>query len=286
VTRQFWLSGGVVLHVDLGQMGARNDRGGQLLPYQDSFDRTGTDPLCLETCFASADWFAPSRRHLFAYLICSSHFPDRTASGHMVRFNEDGTINETDLFSTPLCPAAIVAMGTGINGSVAMEAGTIMHEFGHCLNLQHGGFESYNNFKPNYVSSMNYLFQFGGLDEAGDPDYSHGDHPSLDENALDERTGVGPVNDHVYWLIHRGRNEPSIPRREDIRSAACPSAIDWDGDGQLTFEPVGVDLNADGWLGLLRDFDDWSEVRCPQGGTCWVGVNAGVEGWTSADGKP
>ena len=54
-----------------------------------------------------------------------------------------------------------------------------MHEYGHCLNLQHGGFESYNNFKPNYTSSMNYLFQFAGLDGDGDPDYSQGTNPTL-----------------------------------------------------------------------------------------------------------
>ena len=51
-----------------------------------------------------------------------------------------------------------------------------------------GGFESFNNFKPNYTSSMNYLFQFGGLDADGDPDYSHGTNPTLDERRLDERS--------------------------------------------------------------------------------------------------
>jgi uncharacterized repeat protein (TIGR01451 family) len=40
------------------------------------------------------------------------------------------------------------------------DAGTIMHEFGHTLNLRHGGFENTNG-KPNYVSAMNYDDQFG-----------------------------------------------------------------------------------------------------------------------------
>jgi hypothetical protein len=286
VTERFWNSGGIALHVDLGQMGTNSVRGGQLLPYQESFDRTGTEPLSLERCYDSSEWFAPSRRHLFAYMVCVSHFPDRNSSGHMVRFNEDGSINEISLFNTTLNPAAIVCMGTAINGSPQMEAGTIMHEFGHCLNLQHGGFESFNNFKPNYTSSMNYLFQFGGLDADGDPDYSHGMSPVLDERRLDERVGVGPVSDRVESLILRGRNQPAIFRREDVRCQQFPTAIDWDGDGQISETPVRVDFNADGWYGPLRDFDDWSEVRCSDRGMLWIGVNAGVEKYQSTAGSP
>jgi hypothetical protein len=286
VTRQFWDSGGVVRHIVLGQMGTRSDRGGQLLAYQAGFDQTGTEPLSLESCFGSPDWFAPSRHHLFAYIVCVSHFPDRSSSGQMARFDEDGTINLSALFYSPLCPAAVVCMGTGINGSKALEASTIMHEFGHCLNLQHGGFESGNNFKPNYLSCMNYLYQFGGLDDDGTPDYSHGGRPALDERALDEQLGVGPVNDHTNWLIRKGRSLPSILNRSVIRSAGAPFAIDWDGDDQISAAPVAVDFNGDGWFTVLRDFDDWSEVRRPRGGTYWVGINARVEGWTVSDDKP
>jgi hypothetical protein len=40
-------------------------------------------------------------------------------------------------------------------GSREMQAGTFMHEFGHTLNLRHGGGDNTNN-KPNYLSVMNY----------------------------------------------------------------------------------------------------------------------------------
>lgn len=40
------------------------------------------------------------------------------------------------------------------------DAGTLMHELGHNLNLQHGGSDS-NNCKPNYISVMNYNLQGG-----------------------------------------------------------------------------------------------------------------------------
>ncbi len=40
------------------------------------------------------------------------------------------------------------------------DAGSFMHELGHSLNLHHGGSED-TNYKPNYVSVMNYDHQFG-----------------------------------------------------------------------------------------------------------------------------
>src|SRR5262249_8443482 len=51
-----------------------------------------------------------------------------------------------------------------------MEAGTFMHELGHNLGLHHGGggirnndIEDEPNYKPNYLSVMNYRYQFSGI---------------------------------------------------------------------------------------------------------------------------
>src|SRR6185369_4859250 len=44
--------------------------------------------------------------------------------------------------------------------AVQFEAGIVMHELGHNLGLRHGGFED-TNYKPNYLSVMNYAFQGG-----------------------------------------------------------------------------------------------------------------------------
>ena len=42
-----------------------------------------------------------------------------------------------------------------------MQAGTLMHELGHTLGLYHGGAGTNDyNCKPNYLSVMNYLYQF------------------------------------------------------------------------------------------------------------------------------
>jgi von Willebrand factor type A domain-containing protein/peptidase M66-like protein len=71
-------------------------------------------------------------------------------------------------------------------------AGTFMHELGHNLGLGHGGGDS-KNYKPNYLSVMNYLFQFRGLYKGGNFgtfDYSRQILPTLDESQLNEFQGL------------------------------------------------------------------------------------------------
>ena len=43
-------------------------------------------------------------------------------------------------------------------GTATQQKGTLMHEFGHTLGIGHG--EDHTNYKPNYLSVMNYHFQF------------------------------------------------------------------------------------------------------------------------------
>ena len=62
-------------------------------------------------------------------------------------------------------------------GSALVQAGTLMHELGHNLDLSHGGWSSTPNCMPDYPSVMSYLYQTRGLTDAnGMPqiDYSNG----------------------------------------------------------------------------------------------------------------
>lgn len=122
-------------------------------------------------------------------------------------------------------------------------ARTIVHELGHNLGLDHGGFEACNG-KPNYNSLMNYRYQFAGLDAlcraAGDGNsdgYSSGNRAPIDEARLDELQGVC--------------GQPSI---------------DWNGNGSVE-SGIAFDINpgfgdscGDRALSLVEDFDDWSNI--------------------------
>ncbi len=130
-----------------------------------------------------------------------------------------------------------------------------MHELGHNLGLRHGGFQDLN-YKPNYRSVMNYLFQIAGTcgtlryttGVAFSPCfplrafyYSFGGGIDLDETCLDETVGIGE------------------------------GPLDWDRDGQFDICVV-ADINhaagqpPDGRFDLLQDYDDYSNLYIPPAG--------------------
>jgi hypothetical protein len=129
---------------------------------------------------------------------------------------------------------------------LVIEAGTFMHELGHALGFRHGGDESVN-YKPNYLSVMNYSFQTRGLLNADDPanwilDYSRAALPSLDESALDESQAVCPDPDCpallTTWLLVDAAGE------DDRQFADTRAAIDWNGNGVIDAESVAQDVNS------------------------------------------
>ena len=91
-----------------------------------------------------------------------------------------------------------------------VEAATFMHEFGHTLGLHHGGSDD-TNCKPNYLSVMNYSFQFRDVVSTRPLDYSGGvadgfandPFSPLDERNLSEPAGIaGPfARNSVYGAM-------------------------------------------------------------------------------------
>jgi hypothetical protein len=153
-----------------------------------------------------------------------------------------------------------------------IEAGTAMHELGHNLDLHHGGDEDLN-YKPNYISVMNYLYQGGGVVFAASPgsttfnhwelDYSDRVYPTLDENHLDERVGLGGAPDDTR-IAHYGQGLCG-PFNEVLSMPAAAGPVDWNCDG--TIEPdVANNLLEPFYLNvpppqLLHGFDDWAHVQ-------------------------
>ncbi|QLI82129.1 lamin tail domain-containing protein [Chitinibacter fontanus] len=217
-------------------------------------------------CSGIADYKAGSmdirRRQIFHYLLMAS---SRNLDG------SSGSSGVAEIGGNDF----IVSLGKwGLNSSTASnryrlinyQAGTIMHELGHNLGLRHGGFEN-TNYKPNYYSIMNYLYQLQGLgDRAGSIgpvqryylnkgyyslsscalegsacsatyriDYSDGSSERMNENALNEALSIGRgVDAGIY--------------------------ADWNNSRALNTATYALDVNGDGALGYLQDYDDWGNI--------------------------
>ena len=214
-------STGISLHVEYGQ--DRPLQGGNLIDDEDAEITGRVDGEFLEL---KSQHFAENRHGVFHYVI-AAHQYDGTGSSGWAEIDGDDFLVATHCW----------------NDNDTWTAGTLVHELGHNLGLNHGGGTGCNH-KPNYPSVMNYRYQFVGADldcdGVGDRivDYSRGARGPLDESALDERVGI------------------------------CGPALDWDGDGELA-PSVSVNINADerdqnacgGVLSVLGDHDDWGALR-------------------------
>ena len=132
-------------------------------------------------------------------------------------------------------------------------AGTYMHELGHNFNLDHGGQDSVN-YKPNYISVMNYPFQFDGLAGTGQYDYAHYLLPDLNENALIESAGIDPL----CVTEGTGIGTAVCGQRDDI--AISGRSYDFNNNGTFDEVPVSYDINEDGKLTVLKSFTDWDAL--------------------------
>lgn len=147
-----------------------------------------------------------------------------------------------------------IALGnTGHTENYKTQLNVFFHELGHTLGLGHGGHE-YTNYKPNYISTMNYLYIYTSLPEMGNPsegyyyyrnsgcdltgltsgvldyDFSSGLNVAIDENNIDESAGLSGST----W-------------------------VDFDCNGVVN-SGYSMDLNSDGALTLLEDSDDWGNI--------------------------
>jgi hypothetical protein len=166
-------------------------------------------------------------------------------------------------------------------GTVMQQAGTFMHELGHNLGLRHGGGDNIH-FKPNYLSVMNYYFQFPGLVDLNGQrtlDYSPAELPPLVQTNLDESVGISDPAGHL--TLWNGPSRPDVP----LFSNRCRAnengyykiflpgiGLDWNCDGELTLEPVSIRLVNDPAApapptpDILTGFDDWANLRFDGGG--------------------
>ena len=154
--------------------------------------------------------FSPARRSAFRYVLAVKHV---TAGDNCTTGQADGIPGTGLIIGTW---SGFADGSDGLMGATAL-AGTLLHELGHTMNLQHGGDDSLS-FKPNYPSVMNYLYQLRGVtDSAGHAqlrfsDLIPGSATALDQDHLDEMVGIPDLT--PGWLMfHRcgDQNEQIIP---------------------------------------------------------------------------
>ncbi len=165
----------------------------------------------------------------------------------------------------------------GMINSSQYERLVFIHELGHCLGLGHGGINvdgtpDQINYKPNYISVMNYVHV-----GSGSLDYSSGTMQAIIENNINENSFiVDPTGTNDGRLAYRANSDPCPSVQGDpipIGGTAGVAYIigsqpqDINGDGQLT-SGLCADLNfyGPGWAQALtaspcetmNDHNDWN----------------------------
>ena len=161
---------------------------------------------------------------------------------------------------------------------VQIEAGTLMHEFGHNLNLKHGGL-NHTNYKPNFLSVMNYTFQTASSVRNRPLNYSQWDLSVLSEHTLEEAKGIDnndpPANLAADWpstaysYYHAGSDTCRL------RQVATVGDINWNRSGGIEVDAVSAGIHLpdwksnagvlescqfDGFYQALFGYDDWSNI--------------------------
>lgn len=134
---------------------------------------------------------------------------------------------------------------------VTEQAGVFMHEFGHNLNLGHGGGDHVHR-KPNYLSVMNYFFTDVGIPPTNRIDYSREALPALDESNLNEDLGIQDGDYNTFYYTPAGIQTVGFGR----------GPIDWDDDG-IIGTGVRADINRDRntpGRTVLTGYNDWANI--------------------------
>jgi hypothetical protein len=149
-------------------------------------------------------------------------------------------------------------------GTEDQQAAAFMHELGHALNLRHGG-DVNINYKPNYLSIMNYLFEFDNDPIPNRPlDYSRSYLSTLDETHLDEMKGITnnafepSYNRNWAWTAYSNASGNAV------LTPLC--VIDWNNNS-WDERDVSADINnftcydyPSYQMTSLTGYEDWSHL--------------------------
>lgn len=167
------------------------------------------------------------------------------------------------------------------NRLVNAQASTMVHELGHIFGLSHDGFPdaTAQNFKLNYPSAMNYLFQLQGgpTDKYADIDYNtmvreryYLNHSPKVDRKCDAIIRREHPNNYTWGnLVHGLSSDPADfhigysdglqPKIIETQTseALLADGLDLNCDGNINFVVGDYDVNNDGQIDQLWDHNDW-----------------------------
>ncbi|MFT4924407.1 MAG: PKD repeat protein [Phenylobacterium sp.] len=296
--KQVYAERGIHIHMDAGDLFDKASGtdpadfdlgGGQAVPYQeyvhlsnwtDSYNGRSIEVPGMTQVFMP-QYFAnnPEREKIFYYVLFA---------------NSQGGANRGSSGMAPdlLDRYMFVSLGgTGwsltddspenTNRLVNAQASTMVHELGHIFGLSHDGFPDAGaqNFKLNYPSAMNYLFQLQGgpTDKFADIDYDTmvkeryylNRSPKLDYACTPIIARDHPNNTAWGKLVHGLSSDPADfhigysdglqPKiiETDTSEALLNGGLDLNCDGNMDFTVGSYDVNNDGQIDQLWDHNDW-----------------------------
>ncbi len=233
-------STGIRIHLDGGSAAgaAYNLGGGNQVPYDSNLQ-----PAVSQTDAIKNANFASARKAVFHYMLWADDYDNSCSSGNAFAIPND---------------TFIVTMGPKCKWTVTenMNVGTFIHELGHDLGLTHGGTDSVN-YKPNYLSVMNYFFQFDGVPRTSGSawfSYSNFAPPALNEASLRESVGLNTSTASTW------KTKWKCPNGTTRTSGAANAGIDWNCDGD-TVDTTAADINDDNVNRTLSAQNNWSSIR-------------------------
>jgi Zn-dependent metalloprotease len=230
---------GVNIHLDL------NDQ----VPYDSMLD-----PYLAEFNLLKATWFPASRLATHHYMIWANQYGGSTSSGVSMGIPASDFMVTLGGWST-------------VGGTNEQKIGTFIHELGHNLNLTHGG-SDHVNYKPNYISIMNYTWQTLGVRHNSswyNWEYQPFALPALNEASLNEPAGLGSAAPAGYGTVQ-------VCSGTQYLVADATGPIDWNCDGDAFDTGVSHDENLTGTAETLAATSNNYDQILFNGGTIGSGL--------------
>ncbi|WP_410786691.1 zinc-dependent metalloprotease family protein [Kribbella sp. C-35] len=233
-------STGIKIHLDAGSARgtAYNLGGGNEVAYD-----ADLNPSATQTNAIKAANFASARKAVFHYMLWGDSYDGGCSSGQAFNIPND---------------TFIVTVGPKCNWNATDDTnvGTFIHELGHNIGLKHGGTDNLN-YKPNYLSVMNYSFQLGGVLKADGTKYwgySSVQPTSINEARPDETVGLGSLGAgyRTSWKCPNGSTKTT--------AGAANQPIDWNCDGDTTDTTTAADINGDKTTSILIAQNNWANI--------------------------